>query len=75
MTKIKIKEKVYQIGRLKDEITLIQERKIINSTQIQGIIIKGIKEVTIKILNHRILQQKKENLPLLLIRILHRGNP
>ena len=56
MTKIKIKEKVYQIGRLKDEITLIQERKIINSTQIQGIIIKGIKEVTIKNLNYRILQ-------------------
>ena len=75
MTRIKIKEKVYQFGRLKGEITFIQGRRIINSIKIQGIITRGIKVVTIKTLTHKILQQKKENLPLLLIRALHRGNP
>ena len=75
MTIIKIKKKVYQIRRLKGRITLIQERRIINSIKIQGIIIKGIKEVAIKVLNHRILQQETEKLSLLLIRTLHRQNP
>ena len=46
------KEKMNQFGRQKDEITLIQERKIINSTKTQGLIIKGIKAITTKILNH-----------------------
>ena len=36
---------------------------------------KGTKAVTIKNFNHGILQQKKENLPLILIRKLHIGNP
>ena len=75
MTIIKIKEKVYQIGGLKYNITFIQERRIIISIKIQGIIAKGIKAVTIKVLKNRIPQQKKENLPLVLIRTLHRGNP
>ena len=75
MIRIKIKEKVHQIEKVKDDITLIQERRIINFTKILGIITKGIKEVTVKILNHRTLQQKRESLPLLLIKTLHRGNP
>ena len=75
MTIIKIKEKVYQIGGLKDNINFIQERRIIISIKIQGIITKCINAVTIRILNHIILQQKKENVPLLLIRTLHIGNP
>ena len=75
MTKIKTKEKVYQIGKLKDKITSIQERRIIIFTKIMGIIIKGIKAVSIKFLNHKTLQQKKEKLPLLLIKTLHQGNP
>ena len=36
---------------------------------------KGYQGSNHKILNHRILQQKKENLPLLLIRTLDRANP
>ena len=49
MTKIKIKEKVYQIGGTKDKINLIQDIRIINFTKLHRIITKGIKEVTIKI--------------------------
>ena len=61
MTRIKINKKVYQIGGLKDKITLIQEIRIINFTKIPGIITKGIKAVTIKVLNPKIPQQKREN--------------
>ena len=56
MTGIKTKEKAYQFRNLIDEITLIQEIRIINFTKIMGIIIKGIKAMTIKVLNHRTLQ-------------------
>ena len=73
MTKIKTKEKVYQIGKLKDGITLIQERRKINFTKLLGIITNGIKEVDIKILCLRTLQQKEENLSLLLITTMHIG--
>ena len=75
ITRIKIKKKVYQFGGLKDKINSIKKRRIINSIEIYGIITKCIKEVTIQILKHKILQQNKENLPLHLIKTLHRGNP
>ena len=48
--KNKKKQKVHQIGKLKYEITLIQERRLINLSKIWGIVTKGIKEVTIKVL-------------------------
>ena len=54
-TKTKIKEKVYQLGILKSEITLIQGKETINSTETQGIMIRGIRLITIKTLNHKIL--------------------
>ena len=65
---------MYLIGKLKDEITLIQQRRILSSKQILVLIIKGIKALIIKVLNHKTLQQKKENLLLLLIKNLHTWN-
>ena len=34
-----------------------------------------IKEVIIKVLNHKTLHQTKESLPQILVKTLHRGNP
>ena len=75
MIKIRIKGQMYLIGKLKDEITLIQQRRILSSKQILVLIIKGIKPVIIKVLNNKTLQQKKENFPLLFTKTLHKGNP
>ena len=74
MIKIRIKGKIYLIGKLKDEITLIQQRRILSSKQILVLIIKGIKAIIINVLNHKTLQQNKENLLLLLIKNIHTGN-
>ena len=49
------KEKINQFGRQKDEINLIKERKVINHTKTQGLIIKGIKAVILNVLNHKTL--------------------
>ena len=72
--RIRIKQKIYLIGKQKDVITLIKERGIPSCSKILEITTKGIKEIIIKVLNHKTLQQKKENLPLPLIKTLHRGN-
>ena len=40
----KNKRKMYQLGRVKEKIILIQEKNRINSTKTQGITIGGIKD-------------------------------
>ena len=52
----KIKGKMYQLGRIKGKIILIQERNKINSIKTYGITIGGIKVITTKVLNDIILE-------------------
>ena len=74
MTRIRIKEKIYLTGKQKDVTTFIKERRILSFKKILGITTKGIEAIIIKVLDHKTLQQNKENLPLPLIKTLHIGN-
>ena len=65
---------MYLTKQKKDMTTLIKEIRILSFTKILGITTKGIEAIIIKVLNHKTLQQKKENLPLPSIKTLHRGN-
>ena len=83
MIRIKIKEKMYLIVKQKDVINLIKERGITNFTKtpeitikdIKVIVINGVEEVIIKVLNHKTLQQQKKYPPTTFNKTLHRGNP
>ena len=52
-----------------------EQKKVLSFMIIMEIIIGDIKEIILKIINRRILQQyKKGKYPLFLIKILHKGN-
>ena len=64
MSKAKIKEKVYLIGRVKELITLNKEEKVLSPTEISEItpeiILRIIiKEHIFKAIHNRILQQER----------------
>ena len=63
MNKTKIKEKVYLIGRVKEQIILNKEGKALSPTEISEIILETILRILIrghylKVIHNRILQQQ-----------------
>ena len=80
MNKAKIKEKVYLIGRLKEQIILNKEEEALSPTEISEIIPEIIlriiiKEHILKVIHNKILQQQRREIYLIImVKIMNKEN-